>query len=99
MTDKPMISNEVPQSRDKLIAAFLAAWSTSYIMTQASLKGVNFELLGISSELVKSTIIAHLVAFFVWATPRNIVQAIRELILFIRETWKTWRDAALEGKE
>lgn len=78
----------------KLGAAFFAAFIGSYVMTQLSLRGVNFEVLGVSSELVKSTIVAHLVTFFVWLTPRNMVEWITEVIIFWKSAFKKWRNAA-----
>ena len=80
--------------RDKLIVGFLAAWGASYIMTQLSLSGVNFELMGVDSEIVKSTIIAQLVTLFISITPRNVVEYVRDSIIFVRRSWKEWKDAA-----
>lgn len=80
-------------------ASFLAAGIASYAMTQASLHGVNFEVLGVSSELVKATIIAHLVAFFTWASPKNVSDAIRGAIIFVKKTLRSWHDAWTNNEE
>lgn len=74
-------------------ASFLAAGVTSYLMTQASLHGVNFEVFGVSSEVVKATIIAHLVAFFTWASPANVSATVRGAIVYVKTTLRSWHDA------
>ena len=80
-------------------AAIISAFVASFIMTQLSLSGVNFEVMGVSSEIVKSLIIGHLVGFFTWLTPTSFVMAVRGGILFVRSAFKSWHDAATDGKE
>ena len=80
----------------KIGAAFLAAWGASYIMTQMSLHGVDFKVMGVDSEIVKSTIIAHLVTFFVWATPRNLLAWFIGVIRAIKDAIHQIKDATKE---
>lgn len=77
----------------------MAAILASFLVNQLSLAGVNFETLGVSSEIVKSTIVGNLVVFFAWITPSNVAMGVRNAILFIRNTWQSWRSAAENGKE
>jgi len=88
-----------PTGYGKTGAAIISAFVASFIMTQLSLSGVNFEVMGISSEIVKSLIIGHLVGFFTWLTPTNFVMGVRSAILFVRSALKSWHDAATDGKE
>ncbi len=77
----------------KVGASVIAAWVASYIMTQCSLRGVDFSILGFSSEIVKSTIIGVLSGFFTWLSPKNFVQSVTDAIVFSRNAIKEWRDA------
>lgn len=99
MTDTSVTADQKPPIKFSVMQAMAAAFIASYCMTQMSLAGVNFEALGFSSEIVKSTIIAHLVTFFGWATPTNIVMAIRSFILWVRKSYRLLRTAAVDGKE
>ena len=74
-------------------ASILAAFSASYLMNRFSLRGIDFEVLGFSSELVKSTIIGTLSGFFTWISPTHVVQAVTDAILFVRKALKQWHDA------
>jgi hypothetical protein len=71
----------------------VASWAASYAMTQLSLHGVDFAVVGIDSEMVKSTIVGGLVGALTWATPRNIVQSITDTILFCKEAIMEWKNA------
>ena len=82
-----------PTGYGKVGASIVAAWVASYIMTQASLHGVDFSLLGVSSEIVKSTIIGVLSGFFTWLTPKAFVQSVTNAIVFGRQTIKQWHQA------
>ena len=95
----PAKSPDPTSGNSKTISSIFAAMVASYCMTQASLHGVNFETMGVSSEIVKSLLIGSLVGFFAWLTPKNIVGAIRDAILFVRDAIISWRQAATEGKE
>lgn len=100
MTDVPQeIDRRKPEGKGKTGAAILAAMCASYFMTQMSLKGVNFETLGVSSEVCKSIIIGTLTGIFAELTPKNFVDSVKEGILFIRAAAKSWRDAIVDGKE
>lgn len=72
----------------------IAASFASYIMTQCSLHGVNFETLGVSSEVVKSFLIGNLVAFFTWLSWGNMVAFVTDIIQSVHGAFKTWRNAA-----
>lgn len=82
----------------KVGASIVAAWLSSYTMTQLSLHGVDFTELGVSSEIVKSTIIGILSGFFVWVSPQHLIQAITDAILFCRNAIKQWREALTSNK-
>lgn len=97
MTLPPQPPADKPKS--SVIQAMLAAILASFLVNQLSLAGVNFETLGVSSEIVKSTIVGNLVVFFAWVTPANIATGVRSTILFTRSTWLSWRSAAEDGKE
>jgi hypothetical protein len=77
----------------KVGASIASAWLASYCMTQLSLHGVDFAELGVSSEIVKSTVIGTLVGFFTWLTPQNIVNEITSIIIFCKNAIKQWRNA------
>lgn len=77
----------------KIAAGMLAAGISGYIMTQLSLHGTNFELLGLSSEIVKSQIVAALTGLFVAFTPKHFVAGVTDGIVFVKQTWRTWRTA------
>ena len=77
----------------KIISAFLAASVTSYLLNRFSLSGVDFALLGVDSETIKSTISGALSAFFVGLTPKNIVEDIKNAILFFRKAKKEIKEA------
>lgn len=97
MTSSQIVASDKPRS--SVIQAMLAGILSSFLVNQLSLAGVNFETLGVSSEIVKSTIVGNLVVFFAWATPVNIAASVRNSILFTRSTWQSWRSAAEDGKE
>ena len=86
-------ASQTPAGYGKLGAAIAASWVASYAMTQLSLHGVDFSEFGVSSEIVKSTIIGGLVGAFTWITPRNLVQSVTDVILFCRDAVKQWKDA------
>ena len=86
-------SNQQIGGYGKIGASIVAAWVASYIMTQFSLHGFDFAVLGFSSELVKSTIIGTLVGFFTWLTPQHLVQEITSAIVFCKSAWAQWRAA------
>jgi hypothetical protein len=72
----------------KIVSGILAAGLTSYFMNWCSLKGVNFALFGVDSEIVKSTLIGSLAGVFVGLTPQHIVQEIVDAILFLRSSYR-----------
>lgn len=97
MTSPQIVAPEKPRS--SIVLAMLAGIISSYCMNKLSLAGVNFETLGVSSEIVKSTIVGNLVVFFAWATPTNIVNSIRATIIWCRNSWLSIILAAEQGKE
>lgn len=97
MTDTT-VSSRPTSSNSQIFSAILAAILASYFMTQFSLHGVDFETLGVPSEIVKSTIVGTLVGFFAKLTPANFVEVIKDIILFWVNALKTWSDAK-QGKE
>lgn len=88
MTDTSTVkktASNVPESTNigvRLIVSALVGAFTSYMLNKASLHGVDFEALGVSSELIKSSLIGTITGLV--AAPRNIVFALRDGILFIR---------------
>ena len=69
-------------------------------MTQLSLHGVDFTEMGVSSELVKSTLIGSLVGLLTWLTPQHFVSEITNAIVFCKSALAQWRAALIqpEGK-
>lgn len=98
MTDTT-IKDEKVAPKSSIFQAMIAAAVASYFVTQLSLAGVNFETLGVSSELVKATIVGQLTVFFGWATATNVVTSLRTSILFVRNSYLSLRQAAEQGKE
>lgn len=93
-------NSPVPKDgNSKIISCVLAAAISGYFMNYASLHGVNFEELGVSSEIVKSTLVGMVAGFFATLTPKNFVSSVRDTILFVRDALMSWRKAAEEGKE
>lgn len=102
MTDKlsqTLAENYEKKGSGKTGAAIIAAGMASYFMTYCSLHGIDFEVIGIPSELVKATIVGHMAGFIVWFTPQNFVQEVKNGILFVRGAIKTWWIAARDGTE
>ena len=85
--------SEQPQGYGKVGASILASWVASYTMTQFSLHGVDFSILGVSSEVVKSTIVGTLAGFFTWLSPRHFIDSVTCAITFCREAVSEWHDA------
>lgn len=77
----------------KIVSGIIAGIITSYIMNQASLHGINFELLGISSEIVKSTIDGSLIGVIIGLTPSHFVAALCDMIIFFKTSIKQIREA------
>lgn len=81
-------------STSKIVSGILAAAVTSYFMNWCSLRGVDFKILGVDSEIVKSSLIGTLSGIFIGFTPHNFVQSVVAAILFIRGSWRKIEDAA-----
>lgn len=77
----------------KVGAAILSGIFCSYVMNQASLHGVNFQLLGVPSEAVKSTIDGTMTGLLVGLTPTHFVASITDAIIFVKTTAKQWKQA------
>lgn len=99
MTDVTLKSDDKPQAKGSILQSMIAAFIASYFVNKLSLAGVNFETLGVSSELVKAAIVGQLTVFFGWATATNIVNSLRASILFVRNSYLSLRQAAEQGKE
>jgi len=88
------MTNTTPSTGNgKIWASVVAAWLTSYTMTQLSLHGINFEELGVSSEIVKSTIIGILVGCITWLSPENLLHSTIEAIIFCKDAVRQIRAA------
>lgn len=77
----------------KVISGFISGILTTYLTNKASLHGVNFEVLGVSSEMVKAGIDGAIISVSVWATPSHFVAAVKDGILFVKYAWRQWREA------
>lgn len=82
----------------KIAAGFLACGVSTYVMNQLSLHGVNFEEdiipgVKLSSEIVKSALEGTLVSLFVGMTPSHFVAFVKDGIVFVKQTWRTWKSA------
>ena len=84
-------------STSKIVSGILAAATTSYFMNWCSLHGVDFKILGVDSEIVKSSLIGTLSGAFIGFTPQNFVQSVVSVIVFLRGSWKKIEDAATEN--
>lgn len=89
----------VSGGNSQVVSAIVAAILASYCMTQLSLHGVDFETLGVSSEIIKSTLIGFFVGFFTKLTPANLVGVLKEIIIFRKRALKELHDAAENGRE
>lgn len=74
-------------------AGILSGAISTFIVNQFSLHGVDFKLLGIPSEVVKSCIDGTLVGFFIGLTPDHFVAFVRDVIIFVKQSLRSWRDA------
>lgn len=104
MTDSSLpqplpIGAATKEGNGKAWVGALAALCATYSMNWLSLRGIDFKVLDISSELVKATIIGHLVWFFTWITPKNFVGAVRDGLRFVHDATASWWDALRYGKE
>lgn len=81
----------------RLVVGFISGGLTSYILTQCSLRGVDFSTSGIDSEIIKGTINGTIVGFVV--APRNIIYTLCDGILFVRFAARTLWLAIRYGKE
>lgn len=88
LTNQQIAKDEGKKGFGQIGSAFISTIMATYIINQASLHGVNFELLGISSELVKSSMEGLLISGLVWATPSHFIAAIVDAIVFIKTSWK-----------
>lgn len=77
----------------KMGSAFISVILATYIINQASLHGVDFTLLGIPSEMIKSSLEALIATFIVWATPSHFVASIVDAIIFLKTSFRQIRQA------
>lgn len=92
-TNQQIASAEGKTGHGKIVAGIIASGLTNYVMNQASLHGINFELIGISSEVVKATIDGTLVGVIVGLTPSHFVAALCDAKVFIKTSLKQFREA------
>lgn len=104
----PTVNQQIAQDQGKIgfgkiASAFLAAGIASYIMNQLSLHGVNFETdnlipgVKVSSEVVKSSLEGFLSATIVGFTPSHFVAFVKDAIIFVKQTLRTWHEAWTGG--
>ena len=91
MTDQSQITAN--KGNGKAYTAFLATAISTYGMNYMSLHGVDFQVFGVPSEIIKSGIDASLLMFFTWASPDHLVQSVTDSILFVKSAFKQWGDA------
>lgn len=92
-TNQQIAAAEGKKGSGKIVSGIVAGIMTTYIMNQASLHGVNFQLLGISSEFIKSAIDGCLIGVFVGLTPTHFAAAVTDAIVFVKTTWRQWCQA------
>jgi hypothetical protein len=80
-------------SKSKTIGLAVISAAATFALNYASLHGVDFQTIGIPSELVKAAIVGHLISFYDWVTPDNLVDAVVQSILWIRESCAKIRGA------
>lgn len=90
------MSNPAPQtsSGPSVFKALISSGLASYFMTYCSLHGVDFETLGVPSEIVKSTLIAGFVSFFTWLTFANVIDYAKSTHENMTKLW-----SAITGKK
>lgn len=91
MTNKPnqlAAQEEGKKGLGKVSAGIITCILSSYIMNQASLHGVDFKLMGLSSELVKATIDGTVVGILVGLTPTHFVASLVDGIIVAKQSWK-----------
>lgn len=79
-----------------IISCLVSSLSATYLMNYASLHGVDFKVLAIPSEVVKSTLEAGLITGIVWLTPQHIIAAMRDGIIWVRLSWRVLYKAATD---
>lgn len=82
----------------KTCATAISVAIGSYSMNWLSLHGVNFEEdllpgLKIPSEVVKSGIEMAVSTAIFYATPSHFVASVKDGIIFVKQTMKTWKNA------
>jgi hypothetical protein len=77
----------------KLAAAIISAGVASYIVNRLSLNGVDFTALGVSSEIVKASLVGTLVGFLTGLTPQHVVDEMATVIVFFKNAFKQLRNA------
>lgn len=72
----------------KIGCSIISALLSSYLLNKASLHGVNFELLGVSSEVVKASIDGALTGILVGLTPTHFVASLCDAIVFVKSAFR-----------
>ena len=80
--------------KSKVVAGIIAAGVTSYLMNWCSLHGVDFKVFGLDSELIKSSLVGTIAGTVIGFTPKNIVQDIVNIIIFVRLSYRKITSAA-----
>lgn len=75
-------------------AGFAAAFVATYIVDHMEKTyGIDFKELRTDPAVFKGFIEGSFVSFFVWLSPSHLVQSVTNAIFFVRNAFKTWRDA------
>lgn len=80
----------------KLVTGFIATGISIYTMNYFSLHGINFQLMGVDSEIVKASIIALVTTFLTWLTPQHVVDKITAAIVFLKRAKQQINNAGEE---
>lgn len=83
----------------KPIAGALAAGLAGYAVNWCSLRGIDFHMLGVDSEIVKSTLVGTLSGFLISFTPDAFIQDIVDIIRWCKSSAKKIDDAVHEEEE
>ena len=74
----------------KMGIGILSGFFTTFLMNQASLHGIDFTVYGVSSEVVKSGLDGAIIGSLVYLTPAHFVAAITDVIIFTKQTLRSW---------
>lgn len=97
-TNRQIAIDQGKQGWGKTFATAISVAVGSYTMNQLSLHGINFDAeilpgLKIPSEMVKSGIEMAVTTAFFYATPSHFVAFVKDVIIFIKQSLRTWKQA------